>query len=110
MIGATQASPIVLAPPTISSASWTTEGIEDALSAYHATGLAPRPVAGRMPNSRQPFRPGSQVVTIAAHEDEAGRRGARALAERLSARGIEVRVHRSQPLKRDANDILRERG
>ena len=68
------------------------EGIEDALSAYEATGL------GAWASGGAPFPPALaaaippyvEVATIGLHKDEAGRIGVQELARRLTGRGIKA--------------------
>ena len=71
-----------------------TEGIEDGLTAYAATGLGvwAACTAGRMPALADAVPDYIEAVTIFAHPDPAGQRGAVALADTLDARGIEVRM------------------
>jgi hypothetical protein len=84
--------PIVLAPPNDLLGLAITEGIEDALTAYQATGLGAW-VAGsadRLPRLGEMISSWIECVTIYAHPDEAGRNNAYALAERLYRRDVEV--------------------
>lgn len=92
MIGSPGALPIVIAPANDLLGLAITEGIEDALSAHAATGLGAWAAgsAGRLPGLA-PSIPGYvDAVTIYAHEDEAGRNGARGLAAALVRRGVDV--------------------
>jgi hypothetical protein len=84
--------PIVLAPPNDMLGMAVTEGIEDALSVYAATGLGvwAAGAAGFMPSLAAAMPDWIDCVTIYAHADEAGQRGAIVLAERLRARDIET--------------------
>jgi hypothetical protein len=68
------------------------EGIEDALTIRLALHLRcwTAGAAGFMPALADPMPSYIETVTIYSHDDEAGQRGAQALAERLDARGIEV--------------------
>ena len=94
IIGSPGALPIVLAPPNDLLALTITEGIEDALSARQATGLGAWAAgnAGRMPTIAKVIPAYTETITIFAHPDTTGQRGARELAERLACRGVEVFV------------------
>lgn len=94
MLGASSGFPIVLAPPNDLLGLAITEGIEDGLSIHEATGLGVWAAgsAGRLPKLAPRIPDWIDTVTIAAHADEAGIKGARALAELLEARGIETLV------------------
>jgi hypothetical protein len=83
--------PIVIAPVTDTLALAITEGIEDALSVYQATGL------GTWAAGSAPYMPSLKVpdyidvITIIADADDQGQRGAIGLAQRLHQRGgIEI--------------------
>jgi hypothetical protein len=92
MIGRSLGSPIVLAPANDLLSLAVTEGIEDGLSVLAATGLGVW-VAGsgsRMPALAETVPSYIESATVFAHADDAGRLGARDLAEGLSRRGIEV--------------------
>jgi hypothetical protein len=86
--------PIVLAPINDGLGLAITEGIEDGLSVYAATGL------GVWAAGSAPFMPALssvvpdyvECVTIYRHDDETGRRGSDGLIHGLVARGIEVRL------------------
>jgi hypothetical protein len=86
--------PIVLAPINDGLGLAITEGIEDGLSVYAATGL------GVWSAGSAPFMPALssvvpdyvECVTIYGHDDETGRRGSDGLMHGLVARGIEVRL------------------
>jgi hypothetical protein len=94
-VGSPGGRPIVLAPPNDLLGLAITEGIEDALSIYQATGLGAWAAgsAGEMPRLADSVPGYIECVTILAHPDPAGRKGAHALAEALTARGsIEVLV------------------
>lgn len=84
--------PIVLAPPNDLLGLAITEGIEDALTAYQATGLGAwaAGMAGRMPALADTIPSYIECVTIFGHPDKAGRNGAGGLADGLDQRGIEV--------------------
>jgi putative DNA primase/helicase len=92
MLGVCKGAPIVISPPNDLLGMAVTEGIEDGLSVYQATGLGvwAAGAAGFMP-ALAPLVPNYiEAVTIYAHDDEAGRRGALDLAHALNARGVEV--------------------
>jgi hypothetical protein len=94
MVGVCKGAPIVLAPPNDLLGMAVTEGVEDGLSVYQATGLGvwAAGAAGFMP-ALAPLVPDYiEVVTIYAHEDKDGQRRALELAHVLDARGIEVFV------------------
>ena len=84
--------PICIAPPNDLMGLAITEGIEDALSVHQATGLGVWAAgsAGRMPALADKVPAYVECVMIAAHPDPAGQTGAIALADALSARGVEV--------------------
>ena len=94
MIGRSAGSPIVLAPPNDLLGLAVTEGVEDALSAQEATGLGAWAAgsASRLPALAAAIPAYVECVTIYAHADEAGRRGAEELAQALDRRGIDVMV------------------
>lgn len=85
-------APIVLAPPNDLLGLAITEGIEDGLSIYAATGLGVWAAgnAGRMPLLAAEVPSLIEVVNVFGHDDPAGRHGAIELAVALSARGFEV--------------------
>jgi Toprim domain-containing protein len=86
--------PIVLAPPNDLLGLCICEGIEDALSVHVATGLgALAGISADFMGDLGPMLPHHvETVTIYAHSDEAGERGARKLAAALRKRQIEVRI------------------
>jgi hypothetical protein len=88
--------PIVLAPVNDLCGLGICEGIEDALSIHAATGLGAwaAGAAGFMPLLADTVPTYVECVTIYAHDDPAGRRGATELAKKLIACGdiVEVRV------------------
>jgi hypothetical protein len=90
MIGSPKGSPIVLAPPNDSLAMCITEGIEDALSTHEATGLGAWAAgsASLMPALADAVPDYIDCVSILAHRDPAGIKGANELATRLRTRGI----------------------
>jgi hypothetical protein len=92
MIGASIGSPIVLAPPNDLLGLVITEGIEDALSVFQATGLGVWAAgsASRMPALAESVPDYIDCVTIVADSDQAGQTNASKLAEALDARGIET--------------------
>lgn len=92
MIGRSLGVPLVLAPFSDLLGLAVTEGVEDALSVHEVTGLAvwAAGAADRMPALAAAVPDFTECVTIFAHPDEAGQRGARALAEVLYCRKIEV--------------------
>jgi hypothetical protein len=94
IIGSPASRPIVLAPVNDMLGLAVTEGIEDGLSVAWAVGLGvwAAGAAGFMPALADTVPNYVECVTIFAHADPAGQRGARALADRLVARGIEVFV------------------
>jgi len=92
IVGSPGTLPIVLAPVNDLGGLAITEGIEDALSVYEATGLGVWAAgsAGRMPPLADVPPHYIEAVTIFAHADKSGQDGALALAEALDRRGIEV--------------------
>jgi putative DNA primase/helicase len=99
IIGPGTGAPIVLAPPNDLLGLAVTEGIEDGLSVYAATGLGVWAAgsAGRMPALAAVVPSFIEVVTVFAHPDDAGRRGARQLARALIDRGIETLIEGLRP-------------
>ena len=94
MVGSPKGSPIVLAPPNDLLGMCITEGIEDALSAHEATGLGAWAAgsASLMPALADTVPGYIDHVSILAHRDPAGTKGANELAIRLKARGIACAV------------------
>jgi len=94
MIGFSAGVPIVLAPVNDLCGLAITEGIEDALSTSMATGLGcwAAGCASRLPALAAAIPIYVEAVTVCAHFDEAGQRGAYDLADALSKRAIEVCV------------------
>ena len=92
MLGSSSGFPIALAPPNDGLGLAIAEGVEDALSIHEATGLGAWAAgsAGRLPKLADKVPAFIDAVTIAAHPDFDGERGARALADALVKRGIEV--------------------
>jgi phage/plasmid primase-like uncharacterized protein len=94
MVGTCKGSPIVISPPNDLLGLAVTEGIEDGLSVYQATSLGvwAASAAGFMP-ALGPLVPDYiEAVTIFAHDDQAGQRGALDLARALNVRGVDVFV------------------
>jgi hypothetical protein len=96
IVGSPCAQPITLAPPNDLLGLAITEGIEDALSVHAATGLGAwaAGAATFMPALADAVPTYIDCITIYAHADEAGQRGATGLAERLHQRGFEVFIER----------------
>jgi hypothetical protein len=92
MLGSSSGWPIIIAPPNDLLGLTVTEGIEDALSVHQATGLGAWAAgsAGRMPHLATVVPDHIEAVTIYAHRDEAGQRGAYGLADAQLLRGIQV--------------------
>jgi putative DNA primase/helicase len=94
-IGKENKAPIILAPVNDLLGLAITEGIEDGLAAFQATGLGVWAAgnAGRMPALAATVPDYVEAVTVYSHADQAGQHGAVALAEALSRRGgIEVLI------------------
>lgn len=93
-IGRPLGRPIVVARPNDLLGLAITEGIEDALSAHEATGVGSwaSGSAAMMPALADALPDYIEAITIYAHEDNAGQRGARGLADRLRRRSVEVFV------------------
>jgi hypothetical protein len=94
MLASSSGFPIVLAPPSDLLGLAITEGIEDALSVHQATGLGAwcAGAASRLPALADVVPDYIEAVTLVVDDDDAGRRNADELGERLTARGIEVRL------------------
>jgi hypothetical protein len=94
MLGTSLGAPIVLAPVNDLLGLAITEGIEDALSVYQATGLGAWAAgsASRLPALADAIPGYVECVTILVDDDQDGRRHAGTLAERLVGRGIEVQT------------------
>jgi hypothetical protein len=99
IIGPGQGLPIVLAPPTDLLGLAITEGVEDGLSVYQATGLGVwvAGAAGRMPALAAAIPDYIECVTIFAHADKTGQDGALGLARVLEQRGVEMFVEGLAP-------------
>ena len=97
-----RARPIVLAPLNDLLGLAITEGIEDALSVHAATGLGVWAAysAGNMPKLVSLIPDYIEALTIYAHADDAGQRGARALADALRARAIEIHIEGLSPCQK----------
>jgi hypothetical protein len=93
-IGRGHAAPIALAAPNDNLGLLIAEGIEDALSLHIGTGLGAWAAggAGRMPALADLVPECVDNVTIVADDNDAGRKGARGLYERLKERGIKAEV------------------
>jgi hypothetical protein len=91
MLGVCKGAPITISPPNDLLGMAVTEGIEDALSVYQATGLGvwAAGAAGFMPALAPLIPDYIEVVTVYAHDDD-GRGHAIHLARSIKARGIEV--------------------
>jgi hypothetical protein len=96
MLGVCKGAPIVISPPNDLLGMAITEGIEDGLSVFQATGLGvcAAGAAGFMPALAPLIPDYIETVTIYAHDDKAGRDNAITLARALKARGIEVLMQR----------------
>lgn len=94
MIGHSKGWPIVLSAPTDGLALIVSEGIENALSGFEATGLYAWAAgsASRLPALADAIPSGAESITILADDDVDGRRHAVSLAEAAKARGLEVRL------------------
>lgn len=98
IVGRPLGMPILLAPPNDLLGLAITEGIEDGLSVYQATGLGAMAAgaAGFMPalagtkDATDVIPSFIECVTIYAHDDPAGRLYTTELARALDLRGIEV--------------------
>jgi hypothetical protein len=95
MLGTCKGTPIVLAPPNDSLGLAISEGIEDGLNCFAATGLGvwAAGAAGFMPALADRIPNYIEAVTILAHPEKAGQDGANELAERLRPRGIWIEIH-----------------
>jgi hypothetical protein len=91
-VGSPCGLPIALSPVNDLLGLTVHEGIEDALSAFEATGL------GAWASGSAPFMPALadairsyvECVTVGRHSDQSGRIAAQELARRIDARGVEV--------------------
>jgi hypothetical protein len=98
MLGPSCSFPIVVAEPNDLLGLAITEGIEDALSVHEATGLGAWAAGSAVRMAALATRvPGYiETVTIFAHSDDAGQKGAYQLADALSKLNIEVLVTGAQ--------------
>jgi Toprim domain len=94
MIGKSIGTPIMLAPVNDLLGLSISEGIEDALSVYEATGLGTWAAgsASRLPALARVVPDYIECVTIVADADSAGTTNAQKLADALAQRQFEVRV------------------
>jgi hypothetical protein len=94
MVGHSAGSPIVLAAPNDLLGLAITEGIEDGLSTYEATGLGvwASGSASRMPALAATVPGYIDCVTVLADDDRDGRRHATGLARQVQGRGIAPRL------------------
>jgi hypothetical protein len=99
MIGRSLGSPVIIAPPNDLLGLAIAEGVEDALSVHAATGLGAWAAgsASRMPALAGAVPHYVDCITVWAHADPAGQRGATELAERLHARGFETFIEGAAP-------------
>jgi hypothetical protein len=86
--------PIIVAPVNDGLGLAISEGTEDALSVYQATGLGAWAAGGasRMAALAESVPQYVEAATILVDDDDAGRRAATMLAAKLRGRGIEVRM------------------
>jgi putative DNA primase/helicase len=105
-VGSPAALPLVLAPVNDLLGLAICEGVEDALSVAQATGLGAWASAGasRMPALADVVPRYVEAVTIYAHDEPAGRKGAEALANALVNRVKEVRITEPQDYRIVAED------
>jgi DNA primase len=84
--------PIMLAPPNDGLALDIAEGIEDGLNAHQASGRGAWAACGatRLPGLADLIPSYIETITVLVDDNEAGRAGAKGLAARAHARGIEV--------------------
>jgi hypothetical protein len=94
MIGSSAGFPIVLAPANDLLGVAITEGIEDGLSLFAASGLGiwVAGSASRMPALAETLPSYVEFVNIAEDDDEAGREHAQELAVRANKRGFPTRL------------------
>jgi putative DNA primase/helicase len=94
-IGSPGSAPIVIAPANDLAGMAITEGVEDAASVHEATGLGAWASGGawRMPAIAERVSIYHvECITVYAHPDEAGQRGAQECIDVLIDRGFEVLV------------------
>jgi hypothetical protein len=94
MLGTPRGTPIVLAPPNDGLGLAITEGVEDGLSIFEATGLGAWAAgsASFLPTLADAIPSYVEFVNVVADPDDAGRRFARELALRLRKRDIRYRL------------------
>jgi hypothetical protein len=94
MVGPSNGWPIVLTPITDALGMGIAEGVETALSLHNETGLGvwAAGCANRLPGLADKVPSYVEVVNLAIDQDPTGQRENLKLAERLHARGIEVRM------------------
>jgi len=94
MIGRSLGTPIVLAPVNELGGLAITEGIEDGLSAFEATGLGVWAAgsASRLAALADVIPPYVECVTIIADDDDTGRANAQKLAAAISGEDRDVRL------------------
>jgi len=95
VVGSPGSLPIVLAPPNDLLGLAITEGIEDGLSVFEATGCGVwvAGCANRMPRLAAAIPRWIECITICADDDEPGRKNAYALAALLDQAGdVEIKV------------------
>lgn len=94
IVGSPKGRPIELAPPNDPLGLAITEGIEDGLAVLESIGLGvwAAGAAPFMPKLANAVPEYIEAVTIFAHADQAGQRGAHALAAALRVRGFEVTI------------------
>jgi len=94
MIGSSTGSPLVLAPPGDMAGLAITEGIEDALTMHEATGLGAWAAgsASRLSALADAVPDFIECVTVVVDDDVDGHLNSATLANRIRARGIEVRL------------------
>jgi hypothetical protein len=94
MIGNSIGSPLVLAAPGDMAGLAITEGLEDALTMHDATGLGAWAAgsASRLPALAEAVPDFVECVTVVVDDDPDGRRHSGTLADRMQARGVEVRL------------------
>jgi hypothetical protein len=104
MVGRSVGWPIVLAPPNDLGGLVIAEGVENALSAFEATGCGAwaSGCASRLPALADAVPAYIESVSILVDGDETGRRNSRELADRLLLRKIEVRLVAAAVMRRPA--------
>ena len=94
MIGHSAGAPIILASTPDALALAITEGVEDALTMHEATGLGAWAAgsASRLPVLADAIPDYIDCVTVVVDDDPDGHRHSATLADKVRARGIEVRL------------------